>query len=56
VEKTIVHEIQGTGKNRTQRMEISYRFVGGLDIPELTQGPAYQKHIHHGAEQAFYTA
>lgn len=56
VEKILVHETQGTGKNRTQRIEICYRFVGYLDIPEVPQGPIYQEHIRQGVEQAFYTA
>ena len=56
VEKIIVHETEGTGRNRTQRIEICYRFVGYLDIPEKPQGPIYQEHIRQGVEQAFYTA
>ena len=56
VEKIIVHKTQGTGKNRTQQIEICYRFVGYLDIPETPQSPIYQEHIRQGVEQAFYTA
>lgn len=56
VEKILVHETQGTGKNRTQRIEICYRFVGYLDIPEVPQRPIYQEHIRQGVEQAFFTA
>ncbi len=56
VEKILVHETQGTGKNRTQRIEICYRFVGYLDIPEVSQRPIYQEHIRQGVEQAFFTA
>ena len=29
-----VHETQGTGKNRTQRVVIYYRFIGYIEIPE----------------------
>ena len=29
-----VHETQGTGKNRTQRIVIYYRFIGYIEIPE----------------------
>ena len=29
-----VHETQGTGKNRTQRIVIHYRFIGYIEIPE----------------------
>lgn len=56
VEKIIIHETEGTGRNRTQRIEICYRFVGYLDIPEAPQSPIYQEHIRRGVEQAFYTA
>ena len=41
VEKIIVHETEGTGRNRTQRIEICYRFIGYLDIPEVSQSPIY---------------
>ena len=34
IEKIEVYQIEGTGKNRTQRMVIHYRFVGCLQIPE----------------------
>lgn len=33
IEKIEVHQIEGTGKNRTQRVVIHYRFVGCLQIP-----------------------
>ena len=29
-----IHEIEGTGKNRTQRIAIYYRFVGYIELPE----------------------
>ncbi len=34
IEKIEVYQIKGTGKNRTQRVVIHYRFVGCLQIPE----------------------
>ena len=30
-----VHETEGVGKNRTQRIVIYYRFVGYIEIPEV---------------------
>lgn len=33
-QKIEVYQIEGTGKNRTQRVVIHYRFVGCLQIPE----------------------
>lgn len=33
VERIDVYHIQGTGKNRTQRLVIHYKFVGVRDLP-----------------------
>ena len=33
IDKIVVYETQGTGKHRTQRIVICYRFVGYLEIP-----------------------
>lgn len=35
VERIDVYHIQGTGKNRTQRVVISYNFIGVLDMPVM---------------------
>ena len=35
VEKIVVHQAQGAGKNRSQELEIHYNFVGKLDTPEV---------------------
>lgn len=35
VEKIVVHHAQGRGKNRTQRLDIHYNFIGILDTPEV---------------------
>ena len=56
VEKIIVHETEGTGKNRTQRIEICYRFVdlpghpGGTPNPHLpgTHPPGCGAGVLHG--------
>ncbi len=32
-----VHETEGVGKNRTQRIVIHYRFVGYIDLPVSTE-------------------
>ena len=34
IDRIEVHETEGVGKNRTQRVVIYYRFVGYLEIPE----------------------
>lgn len=33
IEKIEVHNIEGAGKNRTQRITIHYRFIGAIEIP-----------------------
>lgn len=39
IEKIVVHQAQGTGKNKTQQLEIYYNFVGVLDMPQLMALP-----------------
>lgn len=34
IEKIEVYQTEGTGKNRTQRLTIHYRFIGMIDIPD----------------------
>ena len=41
IDKIEVHQIEGTGKNRTQRIVIHYRFVGCIDIPSVPKRPHY---------------
>jgi len=39
LEKIIVHHAEGTGKNKKQRLEIHYNFVGDLRVPETPALP-----------------
>lgn len=39
IEKIVVHQAQGTGKNKTQQLEIYYNFVGVLDMPQMLALP-----------------
>lgn len=39
IEKIVVHQAQGTGRNKTQQLEIYYNFVGVLDMPQLIALP-----------------
>ena len=39
VEKIVVHQAHGTGKNRSQQLEIKYNFVGALEVPEVEEIP-----------------
>ena len=41
IEKIEVFPVEGTGKDRTQRVIIYYRFVGTLDIPGIIHRPPY---------------
>ena len=43
-----VYEVQGTGKNKTQRRVIYYKFVGYLDIDPTQCHPNYTADIREG--------
>ena len=43
-----VYETQGTGKNKTQRLVIYYKFVGYLDIDPTQCRPNYTAEIREG--------
>ena len=43
-----VYETQGTGKHRTQRITIFYRFVGYIDIPESPEDDPYTADTRQG--------
>ena len=43
-----VFETQGVGKNRTQRIVIYYRFVGYIELPEVSHYDNYQTDTRKG--------
>ena len=43
-----VYEVEGKGKNRTQRLVIYYKFVGYLAIPESFSAPNYRADLRQG--------
>ena len=43
-----VYEVEGRGKNRTQRMVIYYKFVGYLEIPSHLTAPNYKADLRQG--------
>lgn len=43
-----VYEVEGRGKNRTQRMVIYYKFVGYLEIPSHLSAPNYKADLRQG--------
>ena len=43
-----VYEVEGTGKNRTQRLVIHYRFVGYIEIPDSIFSRNYKADTRQG--------
>lgn len=41
IEKIEVYHAQGTGKDKTQRLVIHYRFIGVIEMPQRKHGEAY---------------
>jgi site-specific DNA recombinase len=39
IQKIVVHQAQGTGRSKTQQLEIYYNFVGVLDVPQVMALP-----------------
>lgn len=54
IDRIEVHEIEGTGKNRTQRIIIHYRFVGYLELPTVSEN--YKADIRQGVAIEYLTA
>lgn len=50
-----VFETEGTGKNRTQRIVIYYRFVGYVDIPAAPRHPHYKADTRQGVAVEYLT-
>ncbi len=50
-----VFETEGTGKNRTQRIVIYYRFVGYVEIPEAPQRPRIKADTRKGVAVEYLT-
>jgi len=50
-----VFETEGTGKNRTQRIVIYYRFVGYVEIPAAQRHPHYKADTRQGVAIEYLT-
>ncbi len=50
-----VFETEGTGKNRTQRIVIYYRFVGYVEIPDAPRKPHYKADTRQGVAVEYLT-
>ena len=48
IDRIEVYEAEGTGKSRTQRIAIYYRFVGYLELPEGKINPNYTADLRRG--------
>ena len=48
IDRIDVYETQGSGKNKTQRLVIYYKFVGYLDIDPTQCHPNYTADIREG--------
>lgn len=48
IDRIEVYEAEGTGKNRTQRIAIYYRFVGYLELPAGKINPHYTADLRRG--------
>lgn len=51
-----VHEVEGTGKNRTQRLVIHYRFVGYIEIPDSVFSRNYKAGTRQGVAVEYISA
>ena len=53
IDRITVYETVGTGKNRSQRVIIHYRFIGPLDYPK--DGEAYTADTRQGVAVRYVT-
>lgn len=56
IERIDVYETEGTGKNRTQRIVIRYRFVGYIELPETAINSNYKSNPRGGVEIEYIPA
>ena len=56
IEKIVVHSIEETGKNKTQRIVIHYRFIGIIDLPEERAMEAIKLETRQGVAVEYLTA
>ena len=56
IEKTEVSETEGSGRNRTQRIKICYRFIGYLELPIDLLDVPYSAETRQGVEITYLTS
>ena len=55
IDRIEVHETEGTGRNRTQRIAIHYRFVGYIELPEEKLNPPVKTETRQGVAVQYLT-
>ena len=55
IDRIDVFETEGTGKSRTQRIIIYYRFVGYVEIPEVSQKKCIKADTRNGVAVEYLT-
>ena len=55
IDRIDVFETEGTGKSRTQRIIIYYRFVGYVEIPEVSQRTRIKADTRKGVAMEYLT-
>ena len=55
IDRIDVFETEGTGKSRTQRIIIYYRFVGHVEIPEVSQRTRIKADTRKGVAVEYLT-
>ena len=55
IDRIDVFETEGKGKNRTQRIVIYYRFVGYVEIPEISRRPNIVADTRKGVATKYLT-
>ena len=55
IEKIEVYTAEGTGRHKTQRIIIHYKFIGVIDIPEVSKYDNIRKETRQGVEVEYIT-
>ena len=53
IDKITVYETEGTGKNRSQRIVIHYKFIGVIELPECEE--SYKTDTRKGVSVEYVT-
>ena len=56
IDKIVVRETEGVGKNRTQKVEIYWRFVSYIELPDIIPQNNYKQNTRQGVAVEYLTA